>query len=207
VQRFGHGATLLGNENVDASGRAGIIPFVGVYGPVATYDDVAVRDGVGFIASTPTLTVAAGNYLHCKIANPAESGVNLFVTNRRFTNTGNVVLRYLAYANPTATPATAGFMPNRTIGGGASLASFTYTENTNATFLGGTSGSSEAIPADGIVAERRVLVCVPPGNSLGFTVSGDGGPINGGNVTAVLEYYEEPVSPKWGQVAHLTGQE
>lgn len=189
MNRFSHGATFLGRTGVAADGRAGVFPVF------MTPEDVSVRDGRAYIAATPQVDVTSGNYLHTKLTNPAGSGNNLFVTLRRFTNTGADILGYLAYANPTATPSTSGTVINRLIGGAAAAATFHYEQNTNATFLGGATGSVEAIPANGIVAVRNVLVVIPPGASLGFTVAGDGGPVNGGHVTAVLEFYEETVSP------------
>lgn len=185
--RFGHGATFLGSIGMATDGRMGMFPVV------MTPEDVSVRDGRAYIAATPSITVSNGNYLHMKLSNPAGSAHNLFVTLRRFTNTSSNVLSYLAYVNPDATPGTAGVIVNREVGGPASTATFQYAQNTNATFLGGATGSVEAIPADGIVAVRAVLVLIPPGASIGFTVAGGGGPINGGNVTAVFEFFEEDI--------------
>lgn len=151
----------------------------------------ALYNGRSFLAATPSLAVTAGNFLHCKIENPAGSGRQLFVYNRRFTNTGTDVLQYQAYVNPVAEPSIDGVIPNLLLGGAQSAASFHYEENTNGAFFGPITGSAEAIPAGGIAAERRLLVIVPEGYSLGFTVAGEAGSaIQAGNVTAVLEFYE-----------------
>lgn len=187
MERFWHGAAFLGTAGIAGDGRHGFFPVA------MTPEDVSVRDGRAFIAATPRLIVTSGNYLHCKLSNPANSGKNMLLTNRRFVNTGANILGYMAFSNPAATPAITGVIPNRLVGGPAATAIFQYEENTNAIFLGGTTGSVEAIPADGIVAERILLAIIPPGASLGFMVSGDGGPINGGNVTASFEFYEENI--------------
>lgn len=165
-----------------------------VLGPVRTSIEEALRAGRSFLAATPSFSVTSGNYFHVKLSNPANSGRNLFVYNRRFTNTGSNVLTYLAYANPTATPANSGVVPNLILGGPAAAATFSYEQNANATFLGGTGGSAEAIPPDGRVAQRRLEVMMPPGSSLGFTIAGQGGPVTSGTITSVIEFYEEAIA-------------
>lgn len=175
----------------DTTGGAGRIieskPTIGVI-------DVALRDGRSWLAAAPSVAILSGQYLHCLLRNPVDSGRNVIVYNRRFSTSGSDVLQYKAYASPTALPSTDAPPINLSLGhGGVSTTQFSFEANATEAFFGALTGSVETIPANGFTSERRLLALLEPGSSLGFTIAGigQGNPLNAGAVNVVLEFYEE----------------
>lgn len=175
------------------------LPVVGGGGgalEVETSEEEAVLGGRAFIGSTAVAPVVIGNIMAITISNPAGSGKNMFLTNRRFSSTNadsDPVLEYLAYVNPTIVLSTAAAMPNRRIGGPATAMVMRYQVAPAASLvMGGVSGSGESIRNGGGATERRVMVIVPPGQTLGFTVTGSGNNLSHATRLSVsLEWYEE----------------
>jgi hypothetical protein len=170
----------------------------GVFGYVRTEESEAVKEGRGFVASTAVLPIEIGQILAFVLVNPADSGVKLLITNRRFTSdqaNGDIPIEYRAYSNPTYVPGTAGVVVNRSVGSPASDATFRYATGASETItMGGTAGSAETIRTGGGASERQLLVVIPPGNSLGFTVTGAGQNLSQATrVSGTIEWYEEPM--------------
>jgi len=168
----------------------------GIFGFVRTEESEAVKEGRAFVASTAVLPVEIGQILAFVLVNPSDSGVNMFITNRRFTSdqaNGDIPIEYRAYSNPTYVPATAGVVVNRWLGLPPSDATFRYTTGASASItMGGSGGSAETIRTGGGASERQLLVVIPPGNSLGFTVTGAGqNLLQAARISGTLEWYEE----------------
>jgi len=170
----------------------------GVFGFVRSEEAEAVQEGLAFVASTAVLPIEIGQILAFVLVNPSDSGVDMFVTNRRFTSNqvnGDVPIEYRAYSNPTYVPGTAGVVANRRLGAPASAATFRYTAGASNTIdMGGTGGSAETIRTGGGASDRPLLVILPPGNSLGFTVTGAGQNLtHAARVSGAIEWYEVAV--------------
>ena len=171
---------------------------IGVFGVTRTDEDEAVREGRAFIASTAVTSIPLGRILVFVFRNPANSGVNVMLTSRRFSSdqsTGDTPIEYLAYVNPTYVPAAASVVASRVVGGPSSVCTFRYTVGTAASItMGGIAASGETIMSGGGATTRDVLVVVPPGTSLGYTVTGAGNNlIQAIRASGTLEWYEEPV--------------
>jgi hypothetical protein len=146
-------------------------------GPIHGPELEAVRSERGFIASTGPQPVESGNVLVTTIQNPADSGVNLFLTDRIFGNSSGPTatnLEYAAYANPTYLPTTTGNGFNRKRGFPVSTSSFNYeVRSITGLDMGGSLGTGAILP-NGFPYDLQFEFILPPGNGLGFIISGAG---------------------------------
>lgn len=168
-----------------------------INGPVHSAFEQAVRNSRGFLDSTGVTPVQAGNVLACILTNPIDSGVNLFLVNRLFSNNALLTdsnLEYLAYGNPTAVLATQRTGINLKSGGVTSLAIFKYEALPIIDLvMGGIIGTGEVLP-NGQPYSRPVDFVLPPGGSVGFTIDGEGQNLSKAvRMSIVLEWYEESV--------------
>lgn len=171
----------------------------GVFGYVRSEESEATREGRAYVASTAVLPVEIGQIMAFVVSNPSDSGVDMIVTSRRFASnqaSGDVPIEYRAYSNPTYVPGVAGPVANRLIGGPASDATFRYTVGASNTItMGGSGGSGETIQTGGGATVRDLIVVIPPGNSLGFTITGAGQNLtHAARISGTVEWYEVAVS-------------
>lgn len=172
---------------------------IGVFGRVCDAEYMATVQGRAYLGSTANVSVQIGQVLAVVIANPVGSGVNLHLTGRRFStgqSNTDAPTEYLAFADPTAVLATPGIIQNRTIGP-SSAATLRYTAGPSAGIvMGGTAASGESIRVGGGATERYVLVVIPPGHQVGYTVTGAGNNLTQAiRASVTLEWFEEPVQP------------
>lgn len=169
-----------------------------INGPVHSAEEEATRARRAYVASTGAQSISTTQTLYTILKNPANSGINLFLTERIFgTNqkTNDVPIYYQAWGNPTAVLSNNSTPINRFLGGVGSNVSFTYQiATTGSIAMGGTIGSGEPIPLGGIVRERKFQVIVPPNTSLGFAITGTN--VASGSMTAFcnLQWYEELIN-------------
>lgn len=164
-----------------------------VNGPVHGAEEESVRNKRSYLASTGMLSVQATEALFVTLSNPAESGRNMYLENRIFSSTATISLEYKAYGNPTAVLSQTAAVLNRFVGADSAVMECKYQVATGGTVvMGGTEGSGDTIPANGIPREWRVLVVVTPGNSLGFEIKGSGNNIGqAARLGVTFEWYEE----------------
>ena len=171
----------------------------GVFGYVRSDETEATCEGRAYVASTAVLPVEIGQIMAFVVSNPSDSGVDMIITSRRFASNqanGDIPIEYRAYSNPTYVPGTAGPVANRLIGGPASDATFRYTVGASNTItMGGSGGSGETIQTGGGATVRDLIAVMPPGNSLGFTVTGAGQNLtHAARISGTVEWYEVAVS-------------
>ena len=168
-----------------------------VNGAVSSAEEVAGLDGRAFIASTGNAAVTLANALFVTINNPSDSGVNMVLTNRLFSNNleaGDALLEYLAYANPTAVLTQATNGGSLLVGAPASVALVKYQVASVASIvMGGTPASGEILPV-GQIRERRLRTVLRPGTGLGFSITGAGqNLLKAARLSVTFEWYEERV--------------
>lgn len=192
TESLGPAATYIGptGETRDA---------LGVFGRTTTAELEAVFQGRAFIGSTQNLPVVSGSILAFTLANPSNSGVNLHLTTRRFSTdqqSNATPLEYLAYADPTIVLTTPAAVANRYIGGPASPAVMRYQVGPLASLpMGGTAASGETVRTGGGATVREVLVIIPPGRVLGFTITGAGNNLpQAVRMSISLEWFEQAVA-------------
>lgn len=169
-----------------------------VAGPVHTADEHAVRSGRGFISSSGVLPVTTGNVVVVTLQNPSDSGVNLFIERRSFTNniapTGTN-LEFIGYANPTYVPTSSGVGVNRNAGDAASAAEFKYEVRAIAGLtIGGITGVGTVLP-NGTPYDLDFIFILEPGKGLGILVEGEGNNIgNAARISLGFMWHEEIVN-------------
>lgn len=166
-----------------------------INGPVHTSEEQAVRDARCFSASSGVIPVSSGNVLITTIQNPADSGVNITIKSRRFTNDRSPTddnLEFVGYANPTYEPTILGVSVNLFSGGGPSKAVFRSEERTlTGLVVGGIEGLGEILPR-GEPNNIDFDFMIPPGGGLGILIQGDGNNIaNAVRMSIGLRWYEE----------------
>lgn len=168
-----------------------------INGPVHTADEQAVRAGRAFVSAVPAQSVTTDQELHFVVSNPDGSGKNLIVTSRRFgatvVNTSDRI-EYVVTVNPATVLNQSAAPNNRYLGESTSPAGTVHWQvaAVGAVSLGGTTGSSEPIPNNGTPVNRELLVIIPPGTALGFTIRGAGN--NSGQAARLfgtVEWFEE----------------
>jgi len=169
--------------------------LVFVNGPVHNADEEAVRDGRGFVSNTGVVPVTNGNVLILTLQNPADSGVNLFITDRTFANNQGAAdenLEFVGYANPTYVPTTLGAGVNRKAGGPTSVGEFRYqVRSLTGLSVGGIMGVNTILP-NGVPYDLEFLFVIPPSKGLGIVLAGAGQNIGNAVRTSIgLEWYEE----------------
>lgn len=168
-------------------------------GPFHNSFEEAIRDGRGFLTTTGIQPVSAGNIIACKLFNPSNSGVNIFIKNRLFGN--NVAgtapnLEYVAYSNPTITTlSNINNGINLKSGSIVSAAEFSWDVDDSANItMGGIQGSGEVLPR-GESYSRPLDFMMTPGNSVGYTIDGAGNNLTqAARLSIVLEWYEETIN-------------
>lgn len=168
-----------------------------VNGPVHTAEEEALRQARGYTASTGVVAVATNNYLNTKLCNPANSGINMFITVRKYNSNitgGNTPLEFQTYANPTTVPTSNGTISNRWVGGGPSAATFQYQMATSM-LSGGTLGTSGFIATNGQGDTIVTQIVLTPGQCTGVSIGGGGGGLAAAaRVSASFVWYEEPIN-------------
>lgn len=165
-----------------------------INGPVHGADEQAARAGRGFVSAPSGQNVQAGNVLAFTLSNPAGSGRNILITNRKFAALASEDVEYLAYVNPTITLTQISASNNRFLGDTATAVGvFRWQTGTAASIvMGGTQASGEPIPNNGVAVNRQLLVILPPGTTLGFTITGSGNNLqNSARLFATIEWFEE----------------
>jgi hypothetical protein len=162
-------------------------------------EEEAVRGGNAYLSGTGVLSVTGTQALFTKLENPAASQFNLFLKRRLFggnRTAGDAVLEYRAYANPTMALSNVGPEINRRIGD-ANTAEAIWSwqaAGIGDITIGGIEGSGGFVPHLGIQEVRDVEIIIPPGESLGFVVTGAGANIGqAARLSVSLEWYEEAV--------------
>lgn len=159
--------------------------------------ETALRGARMYLGTTGMIAVDVDHSLYAILANPADSGVNLYVSERWFDSnraSGSVPLEYTAYLNPTAILAETSNPINLRLGGAASNATFRYEMGDNLA-MGGITGSAAPIPTGGLRSILTLGVIIPPGNSLGFRIDGGGANINqAARIGISFVFYEETVN-------------
>lgn len=166
-----------------------------INGPVHTSEEQAVRDARCFSASSGVEDVLAGNVLIVTLQNPVDSGTNIVIKSRRFTNNRSTTddnLEFIGYANPTYEPTNLGVSVNLFAGGGASQAVFRSEARPLAGLVvGGSEGLGEILPR-GEPDNIDFDFMVPPGGGLGILIQGAGNNIaNAVRMSIGLRWYEE----------------
>lgn len=164
-------------------------------GPVHTAEEEATRDARGYIASTGVLSVAAGNIIIATLSNPTDNSNNLFVKSRTFANNRSPTddnLEFIGYANPTYVPTTLGNIVNRRAGGNPSSAVFrSEARSIVGLTIGGIMGRNQILP-NGVPYNLDFDFIIPPGNSLGLVIAGEGNNLaNAVRIGLELRWYEE----------------
>jgi hypothetical protein len=96
-----------------------------VNGAVHDEQDVALRNGRSFTASTGIQTVSAGNFLSMQFSMPAGANRRAFISLRALGC--SMAAEFAGVSNPTANPATTpASITNRKTGGATSVATATY---------------------------------------------------------------------------------
>lgn len=192
TESLGPAATYIGpsGETRDA---------LGVFGRVTTAELEAVFQQRAFIGSTTNVALTADQILAIVLANPLGSGRNLFLTSRRFSTTqanSSAVLEYQAWINPTVVLSTPGVAVNRWQGAPVGVGTVRYQAGAAAGIvMGGTQGSGESVRTGGGATAREVLVILPPGQSLGFTLTGQGQNVGQAiRASITLEWFEQTVA-------------
>ena len=162
-----------------------------------TLEEWSLRAGRSYTASTGPTGVLAGQILAVTLNNPSDSGRDLFLVNRLFSDDSAPAdenLEYIAYINPTVTLANSVTPPNLSIGGPASTSEFKYEVDSIANItMGGITGTGEILP-NGRPYSRPLLATLPPGTGLGITVQGAGQNLNqASRVSVTFEWFEEAV--------------
>lgn len=163
---------------------------------IYTPAELALRDGLAFLAATGMVAVPINQSLYMTIANPANSGKWIYLDERWFDSNrvaGEEPLEYAAFVNPTAVLTQSITPSNRKIGDGATVAVVKYQAGGSITF-GGTAGSTAPMPTGGIRQIISLLVAIMPGQSLGFRVDGGGQNINqAARIGVTLVWHEEAI--------------
>ena len=139
------------------------------------------------------------NAIGAALKNPSDSGVNIFLKRRLFSNdrtSSQTALEYLAIGNPTDVLANVGGEFNLRSGGMASAASFEWEVDTLANLgtLGGFLGTGEVLPR-GAPYTRNLEVMLEPGNGFGVRITGAGANLSqAARIGITLEWYEEDVN-------------
>lgn len=161
--------------------------------------EAAVRDQRAYTGSTGLVSVAAGNQLYVKFANPAGSNKLAALYNRLFSNAQALAnaepLEWRAYGNPTAMLANTGGSPNLYLGGPASTAGeITYEAAAAGSIVfGGQAGSTDVMYPN-IGTNRDLFVVLPPGTAVGFVISGNGGNLQqAARIGMSFDWFEEPM--------------
>jgi hypothetical protein len=168
-----------------------------INGPVHSAEEEATRSGRAFLSGTGVIPVTGTEAVFVKFENPSNSTHNLFLARRLFSanRTGtDAILEYRAYVNPTMVLSTVGPEINRRVGSpfaAQAIWSWQAADFTTIT-IGGTEGSGGFIPHLGVPEVRDLEVVIPPGESLGFVVTGQGNNIGqAARISIALEWYEE----------------
>jgi predicted secreted protein len=167
-----------------------------INGPVHDAFEEAVRAGRAFSAGTGFQAITGSNYLKYRFANPANSGVNAFVTIRRtVTATTTEFLNSQLVINPSAiTTPTVVTPSNLKTGGVSSLIEFTTKLEATA-LTGGIITGGLPIPLNGIPLNIEVIRLVQPGEVFGYQIQGAGGPLSQSVSCGVaVIWYEENIN-------------
>jgi hypothetical protein len=132
--------------------------------------------------------------------NPSDSGVNCFVTLRRFSNdraaTANMLQAGLVLTYDAITGGTTVTPNNLRTGGVASNIDFTYKVDSATLQSGGgdaTAVLETPLALNGIPTQIDVLRLVQPGEKFAYTIEGLGGGSGSSIVAFAAVWYEEPV--------------
>ena len=167
--------------------------IVFINGPVHSAEEEAVRGGRAFLTGLASVALTSSQDLHLILRNPNTSTSSMYLTERLFSSISQEPLEYIASTNPTNVLTQTGITGNRKFGGPDSAVEFTYQVATaGAIVLNGGAGSSEPIPSDGTVRERKFLFVIPPNTALGFTIRGAGNNLaQSSRVWSTFQWFEE----------------
>lgn len=181
--------------SIDANQAASTI-FVN--GPVHDAEQAAVRDFRAFTASTGAQSVIQNNSIAAVLKKTIDSGVNVHLVRRLFSNNradSGESLEYFAVGNPSAILANVGTGINRRSLGAPSASAFEWGVDTTANLgqLGGFLGTGEILPR-GAPYTRDFEVILAPGRGFGVIIQGAGNNVNNAvRVGITLEWYEEAI--------------
>lgn len=154
-------------------------------GRAATYIDAtgATRDALGTFGRVTTAELEAVAQQRAFIGSTTQAS-------------GAAVLEYQAWINPTRVLVTPAIAVNRWQGAPAGVGVVRYEAGAAAgSILGGAQGSGESVRTGGGATAREALVIIPPGQSLGFTLTGQGQNVGQAiRASLTLEWYEQSVA-------------
>ena len=179
--------------------------MVFVNGPILMAEEIALRAGRAFTASSGSQSLASGNYQSVVFTNPASNTMRAIITNRRIScdlATGSVAPKWYSLPNPTANlPATTAPTSNRRTGGSTSAMGFTYNSNggtfpDTATSTPLASRTGGFVPTGGMAGgPGDVMRTVEPGQSTALTILGTGAGLATNPLCSIdVTWYEEPVN-------------
>lgn len=151
-------------------------------GPAQSTVEQAIRAGRAYSCSTSIQSIAAGNFLNFRVANPAGSGKNLVVFLRRFDSNKVAApcLEYYGVSNPVTLSGTINTLTPgnfKPASGNSTIAQVTWASHTARL----DSSPTTASPIGGIIAidgsatfieQDRIIA---PGQSFGHYIAGSGG--------------------------------
>ena len=169
-------------------------------GPVHTADEAAIRAGRGFRLATQLTAVTANQNFNFALLNPAGSGRNVFVQGLWVCQTSASVLQLsqrvgVNTQTSAVTPTTITPVNRRPDSATTSVVTAAAGASTTA-ITAGTLGAQIPLQPSGACTQVQEIDMLTPSQSLGLTVAGVGGGLNGtaSSITAYVEYYEEGVN-------------
>jgi hypothetical protein len=151
----------------------------------------AIEEQRAYSVSTNILTATAGQYIHVTFTNPANSGKNIFLVKREFTNDSKTDILVLTF-KPVIEALTGGTVMtggNLYTGGAPSAAYLKYLVNTTNI---DSSTATNMLPINGITRVQDVVRVLRPGDGFTYQIAGAGGSlVNATKATMLFAWYEE----------------
>lgn len=198
----GYGQKISLNSYVSGQALVGIMAMyqpttIFVNGAVHDEQDVALRNGRSFTASTGVQTVSAGNFLSMQFSMPSGANRRAFISLRTFGCT--MAAEFAGVSNPTTglvtTPAT---ISNRKTGGATSVATAAY----GMSAAHPDTSPAATLPAGGLISAygttylgRDYQRTVEPGTSFTNWIGGAGGGLGTASRCHITYLWsEEPIN-------------
>lgn len=151
----------------------------------------ALEESRAYSVSTNVISATTGQYIHVSFTNPANSGKNIFLTRREFTNDSKEDILILTF-KPVIEALTGGTVAvggNLYTGGTPSAASVKYLVNTTNI---DSATSTSMLPTHGATRIQDTARILRPGDGFTYQIAGSGGSItNATKATMHFVWYEE----------------
>lgn len=151
----------------------------------------ALEESRAYSVSTNVLSATTGQYIHLSFTNPINSGKNVFLTRREFTNDSKDEILILTF-KPVIEALTGGTVVNGNnlyTGEVDSLASIKYLVNTTNI---DSATSSSMLPTHGETRIQDTPRILRPGDGFTYQIAGAGGSLtNATKATMQFAWYEE----------------